>query len=334
MQKTAQLEKEIYLEAQRLHSKMQHIGYSMNECMLFAPLTLKINRLKKEKNAVILAHNYQRPEILFGIADFVADSFALSAEAKKTSADIILFCGVHFMAETAKILNPSKRVLIPSLGAGCSLAESITAKDVKSLKEKHPGVPVITYVNTSAAVKAESDACCTSANALKVIEAMDGGEVIFLPDKFMAQNLQKLTAKKLHSWGGTCIVHETFTAEQVKAYRAQYPQMKVLSHLECPEEVIALSDMAGGTSDMYNYVKQSGAKQFMLITECGMSDLLRQKFPEKQFITPCSICPYMKSINLENALESLEKEKFEVKVPEAVRQRAQRALERMLEIGK
>ena len=252
MQRQQTVQAQMLAEAKRLKAEMEHLGYSLNECMLFAPLTLEINRLKKEKNAIILAHNYQRPEILFGIADFVADSYALSVEAKKTGADMIVFCGVVFMAETAKILSPSKKVLIPSLEAGCSLSESITGADVRALKEKHPNVPVVCYVNTSAEVKAECDACCTSANALKVIEAMPGNEVIFLPDKFMAANLQKQTKKKLHSWHGTCIVHETFSAAQILAYKKQFPDAKVLSHLECEPEVIAVSDMAGGKSDMYN----------------------------------------------------------------------------------
>ncbi|HLC79182.1 MAG TPA: quinolinate synthase NadA [archaeon] len=325
---------DLFNEAKRLHENMKHLDYSMNECAMFAPFTLRINQLKKEKNAIVLAHNYQRPEILFGVADFIGDSFALSEKAKNTDVNTILFCGVHFMAETAKILNPSKKVLIPSLQAGCSLAESIRPQDVRQLKEKFPQAKVITYVNTSADVKAESDVCCTSANALKVIEQTPGSEVIFLPDKFMAQNLQKQTKKKIHYWNGVCIVHETFSASQILAYKKQYPDLVVLSHLECAPEVIEVSDMAGGTSDMYNYIKNSSAKRFMLVTECGMSDLLKQRFPEKEFINPCSICPYMKKINLENIQEALEKEQFEVIVPGQIRARAQKALDRMLEIGK
>lgn len=334
MQATVSLQQEMREEAKRLYSKMRHIDYSLNECLIFAPLTLKINQLKKEKNVVILSHSYQRPEVQFGIADFVGDSYGLSVEAKKTDVDIILFCGVQFMAETAKILNPSKKVLMPSTEAGCSLAESITAHDARNLKAEHPNVPVVSYVNTYAEIKAESDACCTSANALKVIEAMPGNEVIFLPDVFMAQNLQKLTKKKIHYWSGKCIVHDTFTREQVLEYKRAYPDVKVLSHLECTSGVIEVSDMVGGTNDMYNYIRNSNAKRFMLVTECGMSDMLRQKFPEKQFITPCSICPYMKKIHLENALQSLEEEKFEVKVPEEIRLKAERALNKMIEIGK
>ncbi|MBI4210099.1 MAG: quinolinate synthase NadA [Candidatus Diapherotrites archaeon] len=334
MQMAIGVTEQISAEAKRLQGAMSSLGYSLNECLLFAPLTLRINTLKKERNAVILAHSYQRPEILFGIADFVGDSYGLSVEAKSTNASVIVFCGVHFMAETAKILSPGRKVLIPSLEAGCSLAESITAQDVKGLKAAHPGVPVVTYVNTSAEVKSESDACCTSANALKVIEAMPGSEVIFLPDVFMAQNLRNQTKKKIHGWNGKCVVHDTFTREQVLEYRRAYPGIKVLSHLECTSGVIEVSDFVGGTNDMYNYIKASGAKDFMVVTECGMSDLLRQRFPEKRFITPCSMCPYMKKINLQNVLESLESGRFEVNVPEGIREKAQRALDKMIEIGK
>lgn len=324
---------QILLEAARLHEKMKLLDYSLGECMLFAPFTIKINSLKKEKNAVILAHNYQRPEILFGIADFVGDSYGLSAQAAKTNAGTILFCGVHFMAETAKILSPKKKVLIPAQGAGCSLAESITAKDVRSLRKKYPKACVVCYVNTSAEVKAECDACCTSANALKVVNAMPGREVIFIPDTFMAKNLQKLTKKKIHAWDGRCIVHDSFSREQVEEYKKTYPGLKVLAHTECLPEVVELADLAGGTSDMINYIKKSNAKRFMLVTECGMSDLLRARFPDKAFITPCMICPYMKKIHLENILESLEKGCFDVKVGQDVVAGAKKALDRMLEIG-
>jgi len=334
MEKSIALEKEIVAEAKRLLVNLKYLEYSMDECLMFAPLTLKINKLKKEKNAVILAHNYQRPEILFGIADYTGDSFALSKNAKETDADIILFCGVNFMAETAKILNLEKKVLIPSTEAGCSLADEINAQDIKNLRKKYPNAPVITYINTPADVKAESDVICTSANAIKVIEAMKEDEVIFVPDMFMAQNLQNQTKKKIHYWKGKCIVHEQFTAGQVMEYKHQFPGMKVLAHLECPPEVIALADASGGTIDMYNYVKNSDAEKFMLVTECGMSDLVRAKFPEKQFINPCSICPYMKKINLENAFVSLEEEKFEINVEKETAEKAKKALDRMIEIGK
>jgi quinolinate synthase len=326
--------KEIFEEAKRLKNNMSSLDYSLNECLVFAPLTLRINQLKKEKNAIILAHSYQRPEIIFGIADYSGDSYGLSVEASKTKADTIIFCGVHFMAETAKILNPSKKVLIPSLEAGCSLAESITAKDVRALKEMNPDAKVVCYVNTSAEVKAESDACCTSANALKVVESMPSEKVIFIPDKFMAKNLQKVSNKKIIGWDGKCIVHEQFNPEQIKEYKAAYPDLKVLSHLECDSSVIELSDFSGGTNDMLNYIKSSDSGKFMVVTECGMSDVLRQKFPEKTFVTPCSICPYMKKINLENVLESLEKGVFEVDVSPETIGKAGLAIKKMIEIGK
>jgi len=314
---------------------MDHLGYTLQECLLFAPFTQRVNNLlKKEIGATILCHNYQRPEIAFGVADFVGDSYGLGIEAAKSGAGTIVFCGVHFMAETAKILSPDSTVLIPSLQAGCSLAQSITAADVRELKAEHPGVPVVSYVNTSAEVKAESDACCTSANALKVIEAMDGNEVVFLPDEYMGKNLQAQTKKKLHYWSGRCIVHDTFSREQIIAYRKAYPRIKVLAHLECTSGVIGESDFAGGTTDMYNYIKKSSARQFMIVTECGMSDMLRQRFPGKEFITPCSMCPYMKKINLENIVWALESRKYEVKVPQKIAQRARAALDRMMEIGK
>ena len=323
---------EVKQEAKRLHEKLRHLKYSLEDCLPFAPFTLEINKLKKEKNAFVLAHNYQRPEIIFGISDFHADSLALSKKATETDADIILFCGVHFMAETAKILNPEKKVLLPDLGAGCSLAESITAKDVRMLRKQHPDAMVVTYVNTSAEVKAESDYCCTSANALKVIEAAPSDRVIFLPDIFMAQNLAKLTSKEIISWNGKCIVHETFTPEQVQRYKRTYPEMKVLAHTECHPGVVELADLAGGTSDMQRYVEKTDARRIMLVTECGMSDMLQVHHPEKEFIVPCSICPYMKKTHLENALECLKNESPEITVEESIRKRAEKAVNRMLEI--
>jgi len=333
MQKTRTIaDAEMLAEAKRLHENLRHLGYSINDCLPFAPYTLRINELKKRKNAVILAHNYQRPEILFGIADFKGDSLALSKNALSTEAELIVFCGVHFMAETAKILNPEKKVLLPDLRAGCSLDESITAADVRSLKAKHPGIPVVTYVNTSAAVKAESDVICTSANALKVIEALPDKKVIFIPDEFMAKNLAKVSTKEIISWNGKCIVHESFTGKQVDEYRSAYPGLKVLSHLECPPEVIERSDLVGGTSDMSKYIEKSNEKQFMLVTECGMSDMLKVQHPEKDFIVPCSICPHMKRINLENVLEVLEKETNEITVPKETAIKARKALDRMLKL--
>ena len=227
------------------------------EWAFHAPLIQKINMLKKEKNAVVLAHNYQTPEIFHGIADIAADSLALAVEAEKTNADIIILCGVHFMAETAKLMNPNKKVLLPDMGAGCSLASSITGKDVRMLKEKYPGVPVVTYVNTSAEVKAESDICCTSANAVRVVESLGADKVIFLPDQYMAKYVQTKTKVQIISWVGTCIVHEKFSAQEIKDIKKQNPGIKVLTHPECPPEVIAASDFTGSTSGMSKYVKNN-----------------------------------------------------------------------------
>ena len=304
------------------------------EWKIHAPLIYKINKLKKEKNAIILAHNYQTPEIFYGIADIAADSLALAVEAEKTKADIIILCGVHFMAETAKLMNPNKKVLLPDMGAGCSLASSITGKDVRMLKEKYPGVPVVTYVNTSAEVKAESDICCTSANAVKVVESLGANKVIFLPDQYMAKYVQSKTKVQIISWVGTCIVHEKFSAQEIKDIKEQNPDIKVLTHPECPPEVIAASDFTGSTSGMSKYVKNNQPKKVMLVTECSMSDNVQVDNPNVKFIRPCNLCPYMKTISLPKILDCLEKETNEILIPEMIIKKAQRAVERMVAIGR
>jgi len=304
------------------------------EWAFHAPLIHKINALKKEKNAVVLAHNYQTPEIFHGVADIAADSLALAVEAKKTDADIIILCGVHFMAETAKLINPNKKVLLPDMGAGCSLASSINGKDVKMLKEKYPGVPVVTYVNTSAEVKAESDICCTSANAVKVVESLGADKVIFLPDQYMAKYVQTQTKVQIISWVGTCIVHEKFSAQEIKDIKKQNPGIKVLTHPECPPEVIAASDFTGSTSGMSKYVKNNQPKKVMLVTECSMSDNVQVNNPKVQFIKPCNLCPYMKTISLPKILECLERETNEILIPEVIIKKAQRAVERMIAVGR
>ncbi len=304
------------------------------EWAFHAPLIHKINRLKKEKNAVVLAHNYQTPEIFHAVADIAADSLALAVEAEKTNADIIILCGVHFMAETAKLMNPNKKVLLPDMGAGCSLASSITGKDVRMLKEKYPGVPVVTYVNTSAEVKAESDICCTSANAVRVVESLGSDKVIFLPDQYMAKYVQSKTKVQIISWVGTCIVHEKFSAQEIKDIKKQNPGIKVLTHPECPPEVIAASDFTGSTSGMSNYVKKNQPKKVMLVTECSMSDNVQVDNPNVQFIRPCNLCPYMKSISLPKILECLEKENNEILIPEVVINKARKSVERMVAVGR
>ena len=304
------------------------------EWAFHAPLIHKINMLKKEKNAVVLAHNYQTPEIFHGIADIAADSLALAVEAEKTNADIIVLCGVHFMAETAKLMNPNKKVLLPDMGAGCSLASSITGKDVKMLKEKYPSVPVVTYVNTSADVKAESDICCTSANAVKVVESLGVDKVMFLPDQYLAKYVSTKTKVQIISWIGTCIVHERFSAQEIKDIRKQNPEIVILSHPECPAEVIAASDFTGSTSGMSKYVKNNQPSKVMLVTECSMSDNVQVDNPNVQFIKPCNLCPHMKTITLPKVLDCLEKETNEILIPEIISRKARKAVERMVAIGR
>ena len=304
------------------------------EWAFHAPLIHKINILKKEKNAVVLAHNYQTPEIFHGIADIAADSLALAVEAKKTDADIIVLCGVHFMAETAKLMNPSKKILLPDMGAGCSLAASITGKDVRMLKEKYPSVPVVTYVNTSAEVKAESDICCTSANAVRVVESLGVDKVIFLPDQYMAKYVQTKTKVQIISWVGTCIVHERFSAHEIKDIKKQNPEIVVLTHPECPPEVIASSDFTGSTSGMSQYVKKNQPSKVMLVTECSMSDNVQVENPNVQFIKPCNLCPHMKTITLSKVLDCLESETNEIFIPEVISKKARKAVERMVAIGR
>ena len=304
------------------------------EWAFHAPLIHKINMLKKEKNAVVLAHNYQTPEIFHGIADIAADSLALAVEAEKTNADIIVLCGVHFMAETAKLMNPNKKVLLPDMGAGCSVASSITGKDVKMLKEKYPSVPVVTYVNTSADVKAESDICCTSANAVKVVESLGVDKVIFLPDQYLAKYVSTKTKVQIISWIGTCIVHERFSAQEIKDIRKQNPEIVILSHPECPAEVIAASDYTGSTSGMSKYVKNNQPSKVMLVTECSMSDNVQVDNPNVQFIKPCNLCPHMKTITLPKVLDCLEKETNEILIPEIISRKARKAVERMVAVGR
>ena len=282
------------------------------EWKIHAPLIEKINKLKKEKNAIILAHNYQTPEIYHGVADIAADSLALAIEAAKTSADKIIMCGVHFMAETAKLMNPTKKVYLPDMQAGCSLASSITGKDVRLLKQKYPGVPVVSYVNTSADVKAETDICCTSANAVKVVESLNVDKVIFLPDQYLANYVAKNTKVKIISWKGTCIVHEQFTAKEIEDIKNHNPGIKVIAHPECPPDVIEASDFAGSTSGMINYVKDNQPKKVMLVTECSMSDNVEADNPNVEFIKPCNLCPYMKKIDLKKILDCLENDTNEI----------------------
>jgi len=299
-----------------------------------APLIHKINMLKKEKNAVILAHNYQTPEIFHGIADIATDSLALAIEAEKTDADIIVLCGVHFMAETAKLMNPNKKVLLPDMEAGCSLASSITGKDVRMLKEKYPSVPVVTYVNTSAEVKAESDICCTSANAVKVVESLGVDKVIFLPDQYLAKYVSSKTEVDIISWKGTCEVHEKFNAKEIKDIKDQNPGIVVIAHPECPPDVINASDFAGSTTEMNEYVKKNQPKKVMMVTECSMSDNVQVENPKVEFIKPCNLCPHMKRITLPKILECLENESNEIIIPSDMIEKARLSVKKMIAIGR
>jgi quinolinate synthase len=304
------------------------------EWKVHAPLIEKINRLKKEKNAVILAHNYQTPEIYHGVADIAADSLALAVEAAKTSADIIVLCGVHFMAETAKLMSPEKKVLIPDMDAGCSLAASLTGEDVRLLKKKYPGVPVVSYVNTSADVKAETDVCCTSANAVKVVESLKTDKVIFLPDQHLANYVAKQTKVKIISWKGSCIVHEQFSAKEIQDIREANPGIKVIGHPECPSDVLDACDFAGSTGGMIDYVKKNQPKKVMLVTECSMSDNVQADNPNVEFIKPCNLCPYMKKITLQKILNCLENETNEIFIEEKMAKAARQSVQRMTEIGR
>ena len=304
------------------------------EWSIHAPYIYKINKLKKEKNAVILAHNYQTPEIYHGISDFSADSLALAVEAAKTKADIIVMCGVHFMAETAKLMSPDKKVLLPDMSAGCSLASSITGKDVINLKKKYPGVPVVSYVNTSADVKAETDVCCTSANALKIVKSLGVKKVIFLPDEYLAKYVASQTDVEIISWKGTCEVHEQFNDEEINEIRKNNPGIKIIAHPECPPDVINASDFAGSTSGMIKYVKDNQPKKVMMVTECSMSDNVQIDNPNVQFIRPCNLCPHMKKITLPKILDCLENETNEILMSGDTIEKARKSVERMAEIGR
>jgi quinolinate synthase len=288
--------------------------------------------LKRARNAVILAHNYQTPEIFHCVADLVGDSLALAREATRVDADVIVLAGVHFMAETAKLLNPGKTVLIPDTAAGCSLASSITPADVRLLRQRYPGVPVVTYVNTSAAVKAESDVCCTSGNAKKIVEALGVDRVIMLPDEYLAQNVAAETSVEIIAWAGHCEVHERFTAAEIRLLREQYPGIVVLAHPECPPEVVAEADFAGSTAAMSDYVGTKKPARVVMVTECSMSDNVAVGHPEIEFVRPCNLCRHMKKITLSNIRRALETMTYEVAIDPVVAMGARRAVERMLAV--
>ena len=318
-----------------LYERVSHVVPEI-EWAVHAPYIDAINRLKRQKNAVILGHNYMTPEIFHCVADFAGDSLQLAREAARTDANVIVQAGVHFMAETSKILSPDKTVLIPDLRAGCSLAASITGADVRLLKEKYPGLPVVTYVNTSAETKAESDVCCTSSNAVAVVEdiARERGvdRVIMTPDEYLAANVAKQTPVKIIAWKGRCEVHERFSAADIRGYREVSPGVVVLAHPECPPEVVEEADFAGSTSAMIDYVGKQRPARVVMVTECSMSDNVAVEFPDVEFVRPCNLCPHMKRITLPKILHSLQTMTHEVTVVPEIAMRARAAVERMLDV--
>ena len=301
---------------------------------IFAPYVAAINRLKEEKNAVILAHNYMTPEIFHGVADHIGDSLALAIKATEVDADVIVQCGVHFMAETSKILNPSKTVLMPDMSAGCSLAESITAEGIAEMRAKYPGAPVVSYVNTTAEVKAASDICCTSANALQIVEAMEPDTVIMTPDQYLAQNVANETRKNVVYWAGECIVHEQYSAEEMRDYRAANPGTTIVAHPECKPEVVAEADFTGSTTGMIDWVRRNRPEKVLLVTECSMAANVAQELPEVDLTKPCNACPYMKKITLEKILWSLHSLSEPVEVDPQVADKARLAVEKMIDLSR
>jgi len=302
------------------------------EIAAIAPIIAEIEALKAKRNAVVLAHNYMTPDIFHGVADLRGDSLALARMAEETKADVIVMAGVHFMAETAKILNPAKTVLIPDMRAGCSLAESITGADVRLLRQRYPGVPVVTYVNTSAEVKAESDICCTSGNAVAVVESLGVDRVIFLPDQYLGRWVASQTGVEVILWEGSCMVHERFTGEQLREYRADHPGIRVIAHPECPPDVLAEADFVGSTAGMISWVEKNRPPRVVMVTECSMSDNVAAEIRDVEFVRPCNLCPHMKRITLAGIADSLRHMQHEVKVAPAVAERARLAVTRMLSV--
>ena len=329
MQFTTEVKKATDPIYQKISKVMPEIEWSVH-----APYIHRINQLKKQKNAIILAHNYQTPEIYHGIADVAADSLALAIEAAKTKADIIVMAGVHFMAETSKLMSPEKKVLLPDMNAGCSLSSSITGKDVRLLKEKYPGVPVVSYINTSADVKAETDICCTSANAVKIVESLGVKKVIFLPDNYLAKYVATQTNVEIIAWKGICMVHDQFNEKEIHDIRAKNPGIKIIAHPECPPEVIKASDFAGSTGGMIKYVEENQPKKVMMVTECSMSDNIQVENPHVEFIRPCNLCPHMKKITLPKILDCLENETGEIIMDKEIIEKARIPVERMTAIGR
>jgi quinolinate synthase len=316
-----------------VYDRVRHVIPDV-EWPVHAPLIARINELKAERNAIILAHNYQSPEIFYGVADYTGDSLGLAQFGAGTGADVIVLCGVHFMAETAKILSPEKTVLIPDVKAGCSLAASITGESLRAMKARYPGVPVVSYVNTTADVKAESDICCTSANAVQVVESLGVDRVIFTPDKYLGRYVAGKTDVEIILWEGACEVHERFTGAELREFRQANPGLHIVAHPECPPDVLAEADFVGSTSGMIHHVADVKPRQVALITECSMASNVSVEFPEVRFIQPCNLCPHMQRITLPKVLRALETLSPQVDVPAAVAARARVAVERMLAVGR
>ncbi len=320
-------------EMEPTYARLQHVIPEL-EWQIFAPYIKAIEELKREKRAVILAHNYQTPEIFHTIADSIGDSLQLAREAASVEADMIVQCGVHFMAETSKLLNPDKKVLIPDREAGCSLAESITGADVRTLREAHPNIPIISYVNTSAEVKAESDICCTSSNAVAIVESFGVDKVLCIPDEYLAKNIAAQTKVEVLAWKGKCEVHERFTAKELRDYRAQDERIQIIAHPECMPEVLKEADFSGSTSAMIKWVHENRPEKVLLVTECSMSDNVAIELPETEFVRPCNLCPHMKKITLPKILESLVHEQYEIEIEPHLIAPARQAVERMIALNK
>jgi quinolinate synthase len=322
---------EVERATQAIYERVRHVIPDV-EWPIHAPVIAAINKLKRARNATILVHNYQTPEIFYGVGDYTGDSLGLAQQGAKTDADVIVMCGVRFMAETAKIMSPEKTVLLPDLAAGCSLAASISGKDVIELRKKHPGVPVVTYVNAYADVRAESDICCTSANAVKVVESLNADKVIFIPDGYLGRYVANQTDVEIVLWEGACEVHERFTDDELRRYRKDYPGIHVMAHPECPPEVLDEADFVGSTSGMIKHIADEHPEQVVMVTECSMSDNVAVEFPDVDFIRPCNLCPHMKRITLPKILWSLQNLEPVIEVDPEIAARARRATERMLSI--
>lgn len=324
---------DLAVSMQDVYSKMDRV-VSPADWAIYAPYVKAIQELKAKRNAVILGHNYMTPEIYHGVSDFVGDSLQLAMQAEKVEADVIVQAGVHFMAETSKILSPQKTVLMPDMDAGCSLAESITAAGIEEMRAKYPGAPVVSYVNTTAEVKAASDICCTSSNAVQIVDAMDSDIVIMTPDQYLAQNVANLSKKKIVFWEGSCIVHELYTAEDMRAYREMDPEVKIIAHPECTPAVVAESDYTGSTKGIIDWVHTHKPKKAMLITECSMASNIADELPEVDFAKPCNMCPYMKKISLEKILYVLHTMENQVEVDAEVAEKARQSVRAMIDLSK